>query len=81
MEEERRGPRVQPPVWLWRAGCRGHGENGPRMEDGAGAVPLCRWIHPGQSVRHISINDINVGYSINFAYNMNTLIYYVSKLP
>lgn len=54
MEEERRGSRVQPPVWLWRAGRRGHGENVQGVENRAGAFPLRSRIHSGRTVSHIT---------------------------
>lgn len=54
VEEERRGPRVQPPVWLRCAGCWGHGEDGQGLENCARAFPLCRRIHSGGPVSHIS---------------------------
>lgn len=55
VEEERRGPRVQPPVWLRRAGCWRHGENGQGLEDCARAFSLCSRVHPGDPVSYMSI--------------------------
>lgn len=75
VEEEWCGPRVQPPVWLWCAGCWGHGENGQRMEDSAWAFPLCSWIHSGEPVCHIFTNNniSSICYCTHTAYSMRTL--------
>lgn len=64
MEEERRGPGVQPPVWLRRPGRRRHGENGQRVEDGAGALPLRCRIHPGEPVSAVFLKCANVNESL-----------------
>lgn len=58
VEEEWCGPRVQPPVWVRRAGRWGHGENGQGLENRTGAFPLCCWIHPGTPVSSISTSFV-----------------------
>ena len=55
VEEERRGPGVQPPVWLRRAGRWGDGENVQGLENCAWAFPLCSWIPSGYPVSYASI--------------------------
>lgn len=47
---QRRGLGVQPPLWLRRAGCRRHGQDGPGVEDGARAISLCSRICAGDTV-------------------------------
>ena len=50
MEEEWRGSGVQPPVWVWRAGRRRHGEDGQGVEDCPRTLSLCGRIDPGDPV-------------------------------
>ena len=47
MAEERRGPGIQPPVWLRCAGRWRHGQDGQGVEDCPRAFSLRGWIIAG----------------------------------
>lgn len=43
----------EPPVRLWPAGCRGHGEGGRALDSGSLAAPVCGGgPHPSEQVPH-----------------------------